>query len=228
MEEDIKRHTKFYKIIKMKKSQLKQLIKEEIHKIISEDYLDDLLNSIENFDPNDASKGINIGSNVAVIKHGAGTIIDVDDKKKTYKVKLLGSKKEIEVPFGMVQATFLPKELSPLVLNELEKLSNEYLQYRKFNVKNLLMANSEEDFSTEKWKLEGIVQFCTELGQKMWNIAKQNPKDVLYSDEFEDLFFLILNDLVTLKKLDGGNNENLLNLVQAYNKIGDKINAGVE
>ena len=107
----------------MKKSQLKQLIKEEIHKIISEDYLDDLLNSIENFDPNDASKGIDIGSNVAVIKHGAGNIIDIDNKKKTYKVKLLGSKKEIDVPFGMVQATFLPKELPLLVLNELEKLN---------------------------------------------------------------------------------------------------------
>jgi hypothetical protein len=62
----------------------------------------------------------------------------------------------------------------------------------------------------------------------MWDIAKQNPKDVLYSDEFEDLFFLILNDLVKLKKLDKGENENLINLTQAYSKIGNIIGAGVE
>jgi hypothetical protein len=211
----------------MKKSQLKQLIKEEIRKIISEDYLDNLLNSIENFDPNDTSKGIDIGSNVAVIKYGAGTIIDINDNNKTYKIKLLDSKKEIEVPFGMVQATSLNKELPVSVLNKLEKLNKEYLQYKKFNIKNLLMNNPEE-FYTEKWKLEDIVQFCTELGQKMWDIAKQNPKDVLYSDEFEDLFFLILNDLVKLKKLDKGENENLINLTQAYSKIGNIIGAGVE
>jgi len=211
----------------MKKSQLKQLIKEEIRRVISEDYLDDLLNSIENFDPNDTSKGISIGSNVAVIKYGAGTVIDINTNNKTYKVKLLGNKKEVEVPFGMVQATSLPKELPISLLNKLEKLNKEYTQYKKFNIKNLLINNPEE-FYTEKWKLEGIVQFCTELGQKMWDIAKQNPKDILYSDEFEDLFFLILNDLVKLKKLDKGENENLVNLVQAYSKIGNIIGAGVE
>jgi len=212
----------------MKKSQLKQLIKEEIHRVISEDYLDDLLNSIENFDPNDTSKGISIGSNVAVIKYGAGTVIDINTNNKTYKVKLLDNKKEVEVPFRMVQATSLPKELPISLLNKLEKLNKEYLQYKKFNIKNLLMTNSDEDFSTEKWKLEGIVQFCTELGQKMWDIVKQNPKDILHSDEFEDLFFLILNDLVKLKKLDKGENENLINLIQAYSKIGNIIGAGVE
>jgi hypothetical protein len=195
--------------------------------LLKENDINSLLNSINSFNPNDAEGGLNIGSNVAVIKHGAGQIVDIDEDNEEYTVKLLSNKKEIKVPFAFAQPTNLPEELPTGVLNQIEELGNEYNVFRRNVIGNLLSSNEEDDFSTEKYKLPGIIDFYFDMGKQLWNICKQHPDTVTHSDEFEDLFIDILNDIVTLNKLDQEQDEDLNTLVRAYRKIGDIIGADV-
>jgi hypothetical protein len=195
--------------------------------LLKESDIDSLLNSIGSFNPNDIKGGINIGSNVAVIKYGAGQIVDIDEDNEEYTVKLLSNKKEIKVPFAFVQPTNLPEELPIGVLNQIEELGNEYNVFRRNVIGNLLSSNEEDDFSTEKYKLPGIVDFYFDMGKQLWNMGKQYPDAVLYSDEFEELFMDVLDDIITLNKLDKEQDEDLNKLVRAYRKIGDIIGADV-
>jgi hypothetical protein len=196
--------------------------------LLKESDIDSLLSSIGSFNPNDTEGGLNIGSNVAVIKYGAGQIVDVDDETEEYTVKLLSNKKEIKVPFSFVQPANLPEELPTQVLNQIEELRGEHEIFRKNVVGNLLSSNEEEDdFSMEKWKLPGIIDFYFDMGKQLWNICKQYPKTVIYSDEFEELFMDVLNDIITLNKLDKEQDEDLNKLVRAYRKISDIIGADV-
>jgi hypothetical protein len=194
--------------------------------LLKENDIENLLSSINSFDPNNTENGINIGSNVAVIKHGPGTIIDIDDDNEMYTVKLLGTKKEIQVPFRSVQPTKLPEELPVKVQNNIETLRDEYETFKKYVVDNLLTSD-EEDFNYEKYKLPNIINSYFTLGKQLWNICKQYPEAVLYSDEFEELFLDALNDLVTISKLDEEQDEDLNKLLVAYRKISDIIGAGV-
>ena len=84
--------------------------------ILVENDINNLLNAISSFDPNDSSQGINIGSNVAVMKYGPGVIIDIDEKNKQYTIKLLSTKKEIKVPFRDAQPAQFPEELPIAIL----------------------------------------------------------------------------------------------------------------
>jgi hypothetical protein len=194
--------------------------------LLKENDIENLLSSINSFDPNNTENGINIGSNVAVIKHGPGTIIDIDDDNEMYTVKLLDTKKEIQVPFRSVQPTKLPEELPVKVQNNIETLRNEYETFKKYVVGNLLTSD-EEDFNYEKYKLPNIINSYFILGKQLWSICKQYPEVVLYSDEFEELFLDALNDLVTISKLDEEQDEDLNKLLVAYRKISDIIGAGV-
>jgi hypothetical protein len=194
--------------------------------LLKEIDVDSLLNSISSFNPNDSEGGINIGSNVAVMKYGPGIIVNIDDEKEEYTVELLSNKKEIKVPFAFVQPTNLPEELPISVLNNIEEIANEHQNFRRNVVSNLLSSN-EEDFNYERWKLSNIVDFYFDLGKQLWDICKQYPKEVLYNDEFEELFMDILGDLVTLNKLDQQQDEDLNKLVRAYRKIGDIIGADI-
>lgn len=194
--------------------------------LLKENDIDSLLNSIGSFNPNDTKGGLDIGSNVTVIKYGEGQIVDIDDENEKYTVRLLSNKKEIEVPFTFVQPANLPEELPISVLNQIEKLTSEHEIFRRNVVGNMLSSN-EDDFEMEKWKLSNIVNFYFNIGKQLWNICKQYPKMVIYSDEFEELFLDILDDIVTLNKLDQEQDEDLNKLVRAYRKIGDVIGADV-
>ena len=194
--------------------------------ILIENDINDLLNAISSFNPNDSSQGINIGSNVAVIKYGPGVITDIDEKNKQYTVKLLSTKKEIKVRFNDVQPAQFPEELPIAIQNKLEELYREYLTYQKNVITNI--TQDEEDFAYASWKLPNIVEHCLDLGKQLWEICKKYPKAVLHSDEFEELFLEILGDLKVINKLDKNSNKELVSLVKAYEKIGDIIGAGVE
>lgn len=208
---------------------MKQLLNEikrmqQLAGLLKENDIDSLLNSISSFNPNDSEGGLNIGSNVAVIKYGAGQIVDIDEDNEEYTVKLLSNKKEIKVPFAFVQPANLPEELPISVLNQIEELASEHEIFRR-NVVGNMLSSDEEDFTSEKYKLTGIVDFYFDMGKQLWNICKQYPTTVIYSDEFEELFLNILGDLVTLNKLDQEQDEELNKLVRAYRKISDIIGA---
>jgi len=194
--------------------------------LLKENDIENLLSSINSFNPNDTESGLNIGSNVAVIKHGAGTIVDVDDDNEMYTVKLLGTKKEIQVPFRSVQPTKFPEELPVKVQNNIETLKDKYEIFKK-NVVGNLLTSDEEDFKYEKYKLPNIIDSYFTLGKQLWDICKQHPEAVLHSDEFEELFLDALDDLVTISKLDEEQDEDLNKLLVAYRKISDIIGAGV-
>ena len=63
---------------------------------------------------------------------------------------------------------------------------------------------------------------------QMWDMFKENYDYITHSDEFEDLFLDILGMLKTFQKYDKGMNDDLDNIIQIYEKIGDKIGAGVK
>jgi hypothetical protein len=194
--------------------------------LLKESDIDSLLNSIDSFNPNDTKGGINIGSNVAVIGKGPGQVVDIDDDTEEYTVKLLSNKKEIKIPFAFAQPANLPEELPNNVLNQIEELRNEHEVFRR-NVVGNLLSSKEGDLEMEKWKLPGIVDFYFDMGKQLWDICKKYPKMVIYSDEFEELFLDILEDIVTLNKLDQEQDEDLNKLVRAYRKISDIIGADV-
>jgi len=196
--------------------------------LLRENDIDSLLNSISSFSPNDDKGGLNIGSNIAVIKHGAGQIVDIDEDNEEYTVKLLSNKKEIKVPFAFVQPTNLPEELPTGVLNQIEELANEHDNFRRNVIGNLLSTREEDDFAMEKWKLPGIIDFYFDIGKQLWKICKQYPNTVIYSDEFEELFMNILDNITTLSTLDQEQDEDLNKLLRAYRKIGDIIKADIQ
>jgi hypothetical protein len=209
----------------MKKSKLRQIIKEEIHKVLNENEFESFLNSlnIETDQTKSSDRGIDIGSDVTVIKYGQGVVTDVDDKNKKYTVKT--SKGEVTVPFQFVQPIKVAGEDFKL-LKKIKELEKEHKVYYKNFVSNLVSSN-EEDFNNEKWKISSIAEFYLNVGQQLWNMIKENYEYIIYSDEFENLFIDILTGLKRIQNLDNGMNENLNDLVQAYEKIGAKIGAGV-
>ena len=208
----------------MKKSKLKQIIKEEIRKVLSENEFESFLNSL-NIDTNKNNpldRGIDIGSDVTVIKYGQGVVTDIDSKNKKYTVKT--GKGEVIVPFQFVQPIKVIGEDFQL-LRKIKELEKEHNIYYKNFVRNLVSSN-EEDFKNEKWKISSITEFYLNVGQQMWDMFKKNYEYITHSDEFEDLFLDILGKLKQIQNLDNGINEDLNNIVQAYEKIGDKIDAG--
>ena len=208
----------------MKKSKLKHIIKEEIRKVLSENEFESFLNSL-NIDTNKNNpldRGIDIGSDVTVIKYGQGVVTDIDSKNKKYTVKT--GKGEVIVPFQFVQPIKVIGEDFQL-LRKIKELEKEHNIYYKNFVRNLVSSN-EEDFKNEKWKISSITEFYLNVGQQMWDMFKKNYEYITHSDEFEDLFLDILGKLKQIQNLDNGINEDLNNLVQAYEKIGDKIDAG--
>ena len=214
-----------FNLVKSITNEIKRM--QQLAGLLKEIDVDSLLNSISSFNPNDSEGGINIGSNVAVMKYGPGIIVNIDDEKEEYTVELLSNKKEIKVPFAFVQPANLPEELPINILSQIEELRNEYEVFRRNVIGNLLSSNEEDDFSTEKYKLPGIVDFYFDLGKQLWDICKQYPQTVIYSDEFEELFLDILGDIVILNKLDQGEDEDLNKLLRAYRRIGDIIGADV-
>lgn len=207
---------------------LKEIAKTQ-SKQLNENEFESFLNSL-NIDvnkDNPLDRGIDIGSDVAVIKHGQGVITDIDSKNKKYTVKI--GKGEVIVPFQFVQPIKITGEDFE-ILRDIEKLEKEHKTYLKTFISNLADFNSSnyrEDFQGEKWKLNSIAKFYLEVGQQLWNMFKQNNEYVTHSDEFEDLFIDISILLNTLYKVDNGENEDLKNVVLAYKKIGEKIGAGV-
>ena len=213
-----------FNFVKKINNEIKRM--QQLAGLLKEMNMDSLLNSINSFDPSDTEGGINIGSNVAVIKYGPGVVVDIDDEKEEYTVKLNLNGKEIKIPFAFAQPANLPKELPISVLNTIEEIANEHQNFRR-NVVGNLLSSDEEEFNYERWKLSNIINFYFDLGKQLWDICKQYPKEVLYNDEFEELFMDILGDLVTLSKLDQQQDEDLNKLVRAYRKIGDIIGADV-
>jgi len=159
----------------MKKSELRKIIKEEIQKVLNENEFESFLNSLNiSVDKSkELDRGIDIGSDVTVIKYGQGTYI----------------------------RSFISNAADP--------------------------NQKEEDFKDERWKLSSIADFYLGIGRQMWNMFKENEEYIIHSDEFEDLFLEILNVLRTLQKFDQGMNEDLEDIIRVYEKIGDKIGAGV-
>jgi hypothetical protein len=209
----------------MKKSQLRQIIKEEIHKVLNENEFESFLNSL-NIDVNkskSSDRGIDIGSDVTVIKYGQGVVTDVDDENEKYSVKT--SRGIVKVPFQFVQPIKVVDEDFKL-LDKIQELEKEHKTYYKNFVSNLVSSN-EEDFKDEAWKISSIAEFYLNIGQQMWDMIKENYEYITHSDEFEDLFLDILNELKQIQNLDNGMNEDLNYIIQAYEKIGDKIGAGV-
>jgi hypothetical protein len=213
----------------MKKSKLHQIIKEEIQKILNENEFESFLNSlnVKIDQPQKLDRGIDIGSDVAVIKHGQGVITDIDDENQKYTVKI--HKGEVKVPFNFVQPIKIVNEDFKLLekIKELEKEHKNYLKNFISNLADFESSKYEEDFKDERWKLTNIAEFYLKIGQQMWDMFKQNYEYITHSDEFEDLFFDILGLLKILYKVDRGMNENLENVVLAYEKIGEKIGAGI-
>jgi hypothetical protein len=220
----------------MKKSELKQLIKEEIKRALNENEFESFLNSLNiSVAPSkNLDRGIDIGSDVAVIGEGPGVVIDIDEKGKKYTVDL--GKKTKVVPFQFVQPIntnqFSKKQRSERdnLLNQIKQLTKEHKQYVKTFIGNLADFNSPRykvDFKDEKWKLGSIADFYLDLGKQLWNMFKVDDEYITHSDEFEDLFLDILYILQSLYKIDRGENEDLENIVMAYRKIGDKIGAGI-
>ena len=212
----------------MKKSELKQFIKEEIHKVLKENEFDSFLNSL-GFTPSSthSDRGIDIGSDVAVIGSGPGIVIDVDEENKKYIVKTDDGEKE--VPFKFVQPIKIQHANDDSLLKRIKELEKEHKQFVKFFISNLANFNSSnyrEDFKNEQWKISKIADFYLELGQQMWEMFKENYEYITHSDEFEDLFIDILFMLKRFKKFDEGRNDELVTLVQSYEKIGDKLGAG--
>jgi hypothetical protein len=209
----------------MKKSELKQIIREEIHKVLNENEFESFLNSL-NIDVNKSKspdRGIDIGSDVTVIKYGQGVVTDVDDENEKYSVKT--SRGIVKVPFQFVQPIKVVDEDFKL-LDKIQELEKEHKTYYKNFVSNLVSSN-EEDFKDEAWKISSIAEFYLNIGQQMWDMIKENYEYITHSDEFEDLFLDILNELKQIQNLDNGMNEDLNYIIQAYEKIGDKIGAGV-
>jgi len=209
----------------MKKSELKQIIREEIHKILNENEFESFLNSL-NIDvtkSKSSDRGIDIGSDVTVIKYGQGVVTDVDDENEKYSVKT--SRGIVKVPFQFVQPIKVVDEDFKL-LDKIQELEKEHKTYYKNFVSNLVSSN-EEDFKDEAWKISSIAEFYLNIGQQMWDMIKENYEYITYSDEFEDLFLDILNELKQIQNLDNRMNEDLNYIIQAYEKIGDKIGAGV-
>jgi hypothetical protein len=209
----------------MKKSELKQIIREEIHKVLNENEFESFLNSL-NIDVNKSKspdRGIDIGSDVTVIKYGQGVVTDVDDENEKYSVKT--SRGIVKVPFQFVQPIKVVDEDFKL-LDKIQELEKEHKTYYKNFVSNLVSSN-EEDFKDEAWKISSIAEFYLNIGQQMWDMIKENYEYITHSDEFEDLFLDILNELKQIQNLDNRMNEDLNYIIQAYEKIGDKIGAGV-
>ena len=214
----------------MKKIQLKNLIREEIRKVLNENEFESFLQSlnIDTSKDTHSDRGIDIGSDVTVIKHGQGVVTDVDSKNKKYTVKV--SKGNVVVPFQFVQPIKITGEDFKL-LNAIKKLEKEHKSYVKTfisNLANFKSSNYRDDFQDEKWKLNSIAKFYLEIGQQLWDMFKQNKEYIIHSDEFEDLFIDISILLDTLYKVDNGANKDLENVVLAYKKIGKKIGAGIE
>jgi hypothetical protein len=191
------------------------------YKRLNEITVDDFFSSIQQPSGN---SGMDIGTKVAVIKYGPSVILDIDDDKKEYLIQSQQTGKEVWVPFGMVQQTKSLEELPMKVQSQIKDLNQENIRYKRLFLDNLL--SNTEDFQYEKYKLPEVVNFYLGIGQELWNIAKQYPEAVLYDDDYEELFLNILNDLVTLSKLDGEDDEDLLQLINSYEKIGKIIGAG--
>ena len=212
----------------MKKSQLRQIIKEEIHRVLNENEFESFLNSLNiGISQKTSDRGIDIGSDVAVIKYGQGVVVDIDDENQKYVVNT--SKGKVTVPFNFVQPIKVTGEDLKL-LKQIKELEKEHKQFVRTFISNLADFNSsnyEEDFKDEQWKLSSIAKFYLDLGQQMWDMFKENYDYITHSDEFEDLFLDILGMLKTFQKYDKGMNDDLDNIIQIYEKIGNKIGAGV-
>ena len=211
----------------MKKSELRQIIKEEIQKVLNENEFESFLNSLNiSVDKSkELDRGIDIGSDVAVIGHGPGVVIDIDEKNKKYTVDV--KKGKVTVPFAFVQPVKTVGEDFKL-LKKIKELDKESKTYIRSFISNAADPNQkEEDFKDERWKLSSIADFYLGIGRQMWNMFKENEEYIIHSDEFEDLFLEILTVLRTLQKFDQGMNEDLEDIIRVYEKIGDKIGAGV-
>lgn len=190
-------------------------------RMLNEITVDDFFSSIQQ---SSGDNGMDIGTKVAVIKYGPSVILDIDDEKGEYLIQSQQTGKEVWVPFGMVQQTKSLEELPMKVQSQIKDLNQENIKYKRLFLDNLL-SNTEE-FQYEKYKLAEVINFYLGIGQELWGIAKQYPEAVLYDDDYEELFLDILNDLVTLSKLDEGDDEDLLQLINSYEKIGKIIGAG--
>jgi hypothetical protein len=196
-------------------------------KLLREDDYQDFLNSL-NIDTSDVKddSAIEIGDSVATVR-GQGTVIDIDIKNEMYIVDI-GKSKPFVTPFGGVRKLESYIENDNLLISDINELEKEHKSFQK-NFVNLDFSSSNalEDFKSEYWKLPKICDFYLELGKKMWKMFKQNSDFIENSDEFEDLFFEVLNFLVSLQKIDKKQNEELNTLVSSYEQIGDRLGAGV-
>ena len=187
----------------MKKSQLRQIIKEEIHRVLNENEFESFLNSLNiGISQKTSDRGIDIGSDVAVIKYGQGVVVDIDDENQKYVVNT--SKGKVTVPFNFVQPIKVTGEDFKL-LKQIKELEKEHKQFVRTFISNLADFNSsnyEEDFKDEQWKLSSIAKFYLDLGQQMWDMFKENYDYITHSDEFEDLFLDILGMLKTFQKYE--------------------------
>ena len=190
-------------------------------RMLNEITIDDFFSSIQQ---SSGDNGMDIGTKVAVIKYGPSVILDIDDEKEEYLIQSQQTGKEVWVPFGMVQQTKSLEELPMKVQSQIKDLNQENIKYKRLFLDNLL--SNTEDFQYEKYKLAEVINFYLGIGQELWGIAKQYPEAVLYDDDYEELFLNILNDLITLSKLDKGDDEDLLQLINSYEKIGKIIGAG--
>ena len=190
-------------------------------RMLNEITVDDFFSSIQQ---SSGDNGMDIGTKVAVIKYGPSVILDIDDEKEEYLIQSQQTGKEVWVPFGMVQQTKSLEELPMKVQSQIKDLNQKNIKYKRLFLDNLL--SNTEDFQYEKYKLAEVINFYLGIGQELWGIAKQYPEAVLYDDDYEELFLDILNDLITLSKLDKGDDEDLLQLINSYEKIGKIIGAG--
>jgi hypothetical protein len=208
----------------MKKSELRQLIREEISKILNEDEFESFLNSLNiHTDKKSLDRGIDIGSDVAIIGIGPGVVVDIDDVNKKYTVET--GKGEKIVPFKWVQP-IKAMDTDSKLLKKIKELEQEHKIYYKNFVKNLISSN-KEDFKNERWKISSIADFYLSIGQQMWDMIKENYEYIIHSDEFEDLFFIILRELKLIQRLDNEMNDDLNHIIKAYEKIGDEIGGGI-
>jgi len=214
----------------LKMQKLAGLITEsQYKKIINENEFESFLNSLNiNTDqPSKSDRGIDIGSDVTVIKYGQGVVTDIDEENEKYTVET--SRGEVKVPFAFVQPIKVTGEDFELLaqIKELEKEHKNYLKNFISSLAEFNSANYEEDFKDERWKLTSIAKFYLEIGEQMWDMCKQNREYITHSDEFEDLFLEISRLLENLYKMDGGMNEDLEHITLAYRNLGKKIGAEV-
>ena len=204
----------------MKVSRLKQIIKEEITKVLKESEFDEFLNSL-NIKLTPSSKpstGLDVGSHVAVIGKGPGKIVFVDEDKDEYIVLLALNGKDVKVPFELVKPVDTIR-VNKNLLSRIKELEKKHRNYKRIDI------GDPQNFEGELWKLGSIADFYLEMGREMWEMLKQDYDYIIHSDEYDDLFRDILRVLKLLQQ--EGENDNLDKVITAYEKIGNIIGSDV-